>query len=387
MISLADSTSPVGTPMLEFVRFDPSACHFPPPAVPVLPGLRLGDLRLLAGPAWPAHGQHFVRGRYALAAAYAAAGVGARGALLAPAYHCRTMLDPALALDGAIRFYPLDGDLGPDLDALAARLQEGGVAALLLTHYFGVPQAPATLEAVQALCRRHGVALVEDCAHAWPVALQRAALCQPGSGHYVVASPSKYFGCADGGMLWGAAPQALAPRGWLQEVRGWRDAWRRGRPSAPPVQAAAQHACGTDVRSRERAPSHQYQPALAASSGLAGSRWIMRHSRLERLAGQRRQHYATWSALVAGLARARPLWPSLPDGCAPYMFPLLLADDSRFAALKRAGLPIWRWDELASSDCAVSARYRRELLHLPCHQGLEADQLEWMGSQLRRVLA
>jgi len=375
--------------MLEFLRFDPSACHFPAPAVPVLPGLRLGDLRLLAGPAWPAQGQHFVRGRYALAAAYGAAGVGARGALLAPAYHCRTMLDPALALGGAIRFYPLEDDLSPDLGALAARLAEGGVAALLLTHYFGLPQAAATVAAVHALCRRHGVALVEDCAHAWQVALQRAPLCQPGSGHYVVASPSKFFGCADGGMLWGAPPQALAPRGWLQEARGWRDAWRRGQPAQPPAPAlaAAQPSCGADVRSRERAPSHQYQPALAASSGLAGSRWIMRHSRLDRLARQRRQHYATWAAQVAGLALARPLWPSLPDDCAPYMFPLLLADDSRFAALKHAGLPIWRWDELASSDCAVSGRYRLGLLHLPCHQGLEADQLEWMGSQLRRVLA
>jgi hypothetical protein len=113
----------------------------------------------------------------------------------------------------------------------------------------------------------------------------------------------------------------------------------------------------------------------------------MRHSRLPALVQRRRQHYAAWAAQVAGLAAVRPLWPEVPDGCVPYMFPLLLADHSRFAALKRTGLPIWRWDELASSDCAVASRYRLGLLHLPCHQGLDAGQLEWMGEQLRRVLA
>lgn len=374
--------------MLEFLRFDPTACHFPPPAVPVLPGLRLGDLRLWAPAApWPAHGQHFVRGRYALGAAYGAAGVGPRGALLAPSYHCRTMLDPALALGGAVRFYPLDAQLAPDLDALAQALAGGGVAALLLTHYFGLPQAPATVAAVQALCQRHGVALVEDCCHAWPLALQRAALCQPGSGHYLVASPSKFFACPDGGLLWGAPPQALAPRGWLQEVRGWRDAWRRGHAAARPAPPAVAPPVGAEVRSREQQPSAQYQAGLAGRSGLAGSRWIMRHTRLAPLVARRRQHYAAWLQQLAGVAGVRPLWPQLPDGCAPYMVPLLLEDSGRFHALKHSGVPIWRWDELADSACPVAARYRLHLLHLPCHQGLDAGQLAWMAAQFRRVLA
>ena len=379
--------------MLEFLRFDPTACQFPAPAVPVLPGLRWTELRwpAPADAAWPAHGQHFVRGRYALAAAYAAAGVGARGALLAPAYHCRTMLDPALALGGAVRLYPLDEHLAPELAALDAALAQGGVAALLLTHYFGVAQPAATRQAIEALCRRHGVALVEDCCHSWQVALQRAPLAQPGSGLYVVASPSKFFACADGGLLWGAPPQPLAPRGWLQEVRGWRDAWRRGRAAARPApQDAAQinaAPCGAELRSAERQPSSQFQTGLAGRSGLAGSRWIMRHSPLARLAQRRRRHYAAWVEQVAGLAGARALWPSLPDDCVPYMFPLLLADDSRFAALKHAGLPIWRWDELANSGCAVAGRYRLRLLHLPCHQGLQAAQLARMGGRLQQVLA
>ena len=91
---------------------------------------------------------------------------------------------------------------------------------------------------------------------------------------------------------------------------------------------------------------------------------------------------------MAGLSHARALAPLLPDTCAPYMFPLLISrPDPDFFRLKQAGVPIWRWDDMAVSSCAVAGRYRTQLLQLPCHQGLSNVQMDWMLALVQEVLA
>lgn len=81
------------------------------------------------------------------------------------------------------------------------------------------------------------------------------------------------------------------------------------------------------------------------------------------------------------------LYPALPDDCVPYMFPLYIDHPERdFDLLKRLSFPIWRWDEMALSECRVAADYRLHLLHLPCHQSLADDQMTWLVNALRRVL-
>ena len=58
--------------------------------------------------------------------------------------------------------------------------------------------------------------------------------------------------------------------------------------------------------------------------------------------------------ICKGLQGCRPLFPVFPKTVVPYMFPLWLDDAERvFFRLKRAGVPIFRWDELAVSDCEV----------------------------------
>jgi hypothetical protein len=88
---------------MHYQHFDPTACGFPAPAVPILP--RLGAQSLGRGEAGAftalgagGHVQSFTRGRYALTQAYRLAGVGPEAAILISAYHCRTMLDPAICL-------------------------------------------------------------------------------------------------------------------------------------------------------------------------------------------------------------------------------------------------------------------------------------------------
>ena len=59
---------------------------------------------------------------------------------------------------------------------------------------------------------------------------------------------------------------------------------------------------------------------------------------------------------------------------------------THFFMLKRLGMPIWRWDDMAVSACDVSLEYRLHLLHLPCHQELSADQMVWMAAAVTSAL-
>jgi dTDP-4-amino-4,6-dideoxygalactose transaminase len=69
------------------------------------------------------------------------------------------------------------------------------------------------------------------------------------------------------------------------------------------------------------------------------------------------------------------------------MFPLHIDQPTpHFYWLKHLGLPVWRWDEMAVSNCPVAQDYRLHLLHLPCHQSLTTDQMDWMISALQKTL-
>jgi hypothetical protein len=386
--------------MPEICRFDPTDCQFPRPRVPLLPTLHWSDLRaggadrvpraLLEGPG----ARRFARGRYALRAACEAAGIGADSVLLAPSYHCRTMLDPALALGGSVRLYALQPDLTPDLASIEA-LVAGSRAlarALLLPHYFGIEQPAAVMQAVEALCRRHSLMLIEDCSHAWQVAHKRQAQ-GLAPGRTVVASPYKFFACPDGGMLWGdpgqLPPPDRAPAGLAAELKAAAAQLGPGPELAPAVAGSTNSAArGAEHHEFSDRPSGHYDPALADKDCLAVTRWIMRHSSPAAITRQRQTRYRQWLAAVATLRSARALVPELPPDCAPYMFPLLISrPDPDFFLLKQAGLPIWRWDDMAVSDCAVATGYRSQLLHLPCHQSLSDRQMDWMVSAVTQVLA
>lgn len=401
---------------LSFHRFDPSPCGFPAPRAPLLPRFSLAG----AAPGAPARpgtvffrreSRFYRRGRYALFEAFRLAGVGPQGALLAPAYHCRTMLDPAQRLAGEVRLYPLNADLTPDFAALAALCAAPGapVRALLLTHYFGFAQPAA---AVARWCAERGIALIEDCSHAFFGEAKDAsgqALAAFGSfGDYAVASPWKFFPCADGGVLVanrGAVLPAAPARGSaaaelkaeakavLGSLRGVSRP--RGGAGETPEQlrrrlaqlAATPVAPAVEGFAEDGGLSPHYRPEDEGRAGLRSSHLLMRATDAPRLIARRRHHYAAWAQGVAGLAAARPLHPALPESCVPYMFPLLVDHpEFHFALLKRLGVPIWRWDEMARSSCPVAAAYRLRLLHLPCHQDLSAAEIAWMIAAVRAVL-
>ena len=351
----------------------------------------------------PGSFRHFTRGRYALGEAYRLAGVGREGALLAPAYHCVTMLDPALALDADVQLYALQADLSPDLAKLEALLAAYGkpVKALLAAHFFGLAQDFSRL---RQWCDKHRIALIEDCSHVLFTEDFQAA----GTGIYgrfVAASPYKFFACEDGGLLYAPAAHLLdgvrtKPADLRHEMRGISrsiEKWRASGLKTDDASAIDRQLEALDTNPLPTAeeqiadysqPSALYSPAAASTASLRGSRWIVRSASIEDNIRRRRNNYRRWSEAVSHLANCHALFPDLPENAAPYMFPLHIEHpEPHFYWLKHLGVPVWRWDEMAVSTCPIAQDYRLHLLHLPCHQALSEAQLDWMIMALRKTLA
>jgi hypothetical protein len=130
-----------------------------------------------------------------------------------------------------------------------------------------------------------------------------------------------------------------------------------------------------------------FNPDELGQAGSLVSRWLVRYSNKAAVGRRRREHYLYLLEHLRHVPHACPLFPELPSGVVPYIFPLVIERPERdFLALKVRGVPIWRWEELAESDCQVSQQYRLRLLQLPCHQALRQQELDWMIHHITEVL-
>jgi perosamine synthetase len=393
---------------VRFLRFGPERCAFPKPRIAHLPDRP--ELLRHRDDGWPATTaseskcfRHFSRGRYALGEACRLAGIGHRGALLAPAYHCVTMLDPAMALAADVELYPLHADFSPDLEKLDELLEccEKPVKALLATHFFGFPQ---DFSALQAWCDERHIVLIEDCSHVLFTERFRAA----GTGTYgrfAIASPYKFFPCDDGGLLYSATPSLLdgtktASASPFDELRGLKrmlESLRRPgpRPSDIGLLDGQLRALSTDrqiagveqIVDRSQ-PSAQYSGTTAARSSLRSSRLLVSHLPIADSIERRRRNFRRWAQALLHQPNCRAPIPDLPPDCVPYMFPLLIErPNPHFYWLKQLGVPLWRWDEMAVSACPIARDYRLRLIHLPCHQALTDTDMDWMIAAVQKTLS
>jgi hypothetical protein len=483
--------------VLEIVRFDPTPCGYPKPRIPVLPKRLQLNLfsssssrqRPGSGPStnetadsleprhsgegrnpgnstnWtPAfagvtnssalsfldsglrrnddHGnsnfRSFARGRYALCAAYELAGLKSETTLLAPSYHCLTMLDPAIHLGADVQLYPLNPDLSPNIEQLDILFGEctSPVKALVATHFFGIRQDFTLL---QRWCQQRDIVLIEDCSHT----LFTEDCQAPGIGLFgslVTASPYKFYPCEDGGLLHVSDPSCFStttetpkhssPRrrpgssslDFLDSGLRRNDDFSMDQhvpdtvaPSLSAELRVIKHTLEHHVaalmdapddldrqlstllqtpntraattRHEYKEPSNSFSPILINRSASRISRWLIRRTSPESIAEKRRSNYSRWLDATRNLPNGHPLYPQLPDDCVPYMFPLYIDHpEPHFDLLKRLGFPVWRWDEMAVSACRVATDYRLHLLHLPCHQSLTEAQMDWLVAAIRQVM-
>lgn len=344
-------------------------------------------------------------GRAAILLALEALSIGPGDRVLVPTYHCPTMIAPIVRLGATPLFYPVDAAANVDLAWIGAA-DLTGVKAMLAVHFFGLPRPMAP---VRGLCDERGIALIEDCAHAFFGACDGTPV--GGFGHMAITSAPKFFPVNEGGCLIGPRPllegiELQAPSA-LQEVRTLLDAieigvshgrWGLAGRAFHALMGLKRSLRGAGRTARTATESPPDRPETWLDETLlrrrAGSatRWIVEHTDQRQLSERRRANYRLWSEATRGLARAYPLFPELPANAVPYVFPLHVSDpEAAYRALRAEEVPIFRWDVAWSNIPQLPGDRGRawltDVFQLGCHQDLCADDVRRLASIVRRVLS
>ncbi|MBC7584827.1 MAG: DegT/DnrJ/EryC1/StrS aminotransferase family protein [Tardiphaga sp.] len=348
-------------------------------------------------------------GRVAIALALKEMQIGAGHTVLVPSYHCASMVEPVIWSGAKPLFYRIKADTSVDLDDVAAKL-DPSVKVLMATNYFGFPQDLTTL---RAFCDTHGLKLLEDCAHSF---LGEHRGKPVGSfGDYAIASSMKFFPVYEGGCLVSSRHSLkgirLSSAGVGFEAKSAFNALEKGFEyrrmglvrALLAVPMALKNFIWGQVKTRGSSENNTLGPG--ASDGGFGfeEKWL--HKRCSwfsrcviltvsraRVGEQRRKNYRLLEDAVKGIPGCRPLYPTLPDGVFPWVFPLLTDNPQPiFSELKNAGVPVIRfgeflWPGVDASVCANSVDLSKRVLQFACHQELRPAELEWMLAKIKASL-
>lgn len=357
------------------------------------------------------HRAYTTSGRAALLSALQQLALPPGSGVLVPTYHCPTMVAPVLQAGLTPLYFPIGHDGLPQLDGISAAAA-GQARAMFVAHYFGLPQS---LHAVRAWCDARGIALVEDCAHSY---FGQAGGRPVGAwGDLATASLSKFFPVSEGGLLASAhrplRPLGLAPAGLRAQIKGGFSvleyAHRHGRLAGPSQLLAplfwlqnggSQHQDTTAPPTPEgTADADEMMTGCDMGRVARAPTWVARalHRTLPQasIVHRRRRNFQAYiEALAADPATptaVRPLVAHLPDGAAPYVFPLWVDSaplaDALYTRLRLAQLPVFRWDRIwpgTPADPQDSGPvWSRQVVQLLCHQDLCSADIQQVIASVR----
>lgn len=399
MSSTSDPTSPPQTPAI--------------PLSPVLsgPGLRLRSPPRQA-PSILDCGEriHVTSGRAAIALALEHAGIKAGDEVLIPAFHCESMVSPVKWRGATPVFYQINADTSLNVADLEKRINSN-TKAILVTHYFGFLQNMAP---IADLCQRHKLLLIEDCAHAFFGSRNGTAV--GGWGDYAIASTMKFFPVYDGGILASTKHALTLPKldapGMRFQIKSffntlekaiayqrlgvfgkavkcvvWIKEW-----SWNIIKGASMVRGGAPLGPESSDGGYGLDEQWIHKTISEPSRWIIKHSDLERIVVQRRKNYTKLEEALRDINGTRALFDQLPPNTFPLVYPLYVDDPQRyFKPLKDKGVPIWRFGEYLDVQidehvCKNSVKLSRHVFQFPCHQELTDIEMDWMIQQIKNVL-
>lgn len=341
-------------------------------------------------------------GRAALWLALRELGIGPGDRVLVPTYHCPTMMSPVAAAGAEPVFFAIGEDGLPLLGQLAAT-DLARVRALLAVHYFGIARP---LAEVRAFCDRHGIALIEDCAHAFFGGSEGRSV---GSwGDLAIGSLAKFFAVPEGGCLASKVRPLhtqLAPpprRLSLRHMAGAVEfAARFG--GLPPLGVGLRAALR--LRDRLRGRVDPLAPSIEPAAGLqrpvfdegsarrqpsAAVCAIVARTDRERLRERRQRNYLRLAQRLDGVSGLRVITPAPEPDAVPYVFPLWVNSPERsYYPLRLAGVPVFRWDiqwpgvpELPGD---VGVAWSTHVFQLACHQDLGDADMDAIADTVIRL--
>jgi len=311
-----------------------------------------------------------MRGRDAIALAARHFGLTKDDRVLLPAYLCDTVTG-ALAPTAALEFYDIREDFTVDPVAIEERISEKPPRVFYLIHYFGFLQ-PHLAELAQ-ICRKYGVLLWEDLAHA---ALSRFSWDYADA---MIFSFRKILPAPDGGGL-----------------------WIRNLPGGPEISSASLAAdlfslmilvkrilCNHSIRVRDMFARiiqgdidelNAGRKAILPRPAARMSRRIICNADIERDYRIRREQFRRWEALAKG-SHLQPVFSYLPEDVCPQGFPIWIGNpDEVVGRLERVGIFLKiHWLTMpaeVAETCPVTWRMSRSIVTLPIYVGLTDDEMQ-----------
>ena len=389
---------------IEFSAPLANAANYPNAVIKVHPAAGLVHWQLQQHQFSEEHGIEFFRsGRSALYHAAVALKKPTQNVILLPAYHCPALVEPFLAAGYHIKFYPLAADLTVSQQTLT-ELLSAEITHCLLVRYFG---HSGNVDQQLRWLAEQGITTFDDCAHDL-----QAFLAKNCDADAMITSLKKFIPSYDGGALRLKKQVPLAPRvsvplavefknglRWLKDnlelLLNPRAVERlsivtsnhnhhhdneaqpfSNKVSALPMEnitpnkvAAVYHA-PADFAYRYLQPMDQTQHALRFT------RLLFKQVNIEKTLLKRQQNCQYLMTQLQHSPLGRLLWSAQVTNVAPYVLPFVLHHAATFDWLRRCGLQIYRWEELAATECHVSQHYRLCLIQIPCHQDLTQQQLD-----------
>jgi len=317
--------------------------------------------------------------------------------VLVPSFACRSVPEAVAASGATVEFYDVDASGRADPEVLRKRIR-AGVRGVLVIHYFSCLQPHMT--EIRGLCDRHGLWLIEDCAHLLPESLRPGAA---GSfGDLSIFSWRKFLPVYDGGGLLSrgrttSGRSALSRQAGV-ELRAAKDVvdrWRHARrtrtgtieprPDAAPGPAKRPPGAARDPN------SDAFDAQLLDLPMSHVSECILRHSDPGRIVDARQRNWRQLHHRVIGLGVIKPWGGEPPAGHGPWAYAMEfpgIADAHK--ALRRMGLPAATWEgvrpaALPPGQFPEAERLYRELVFLPVHQDLGSPDIESIAQALERV--
>ena len=324
--------------------------------------------------------------------------LGLQGAeVLVPAYHHGVEVEALEAAGAQLRFVRVDGRMRLDVEGLA-RAVGPRTRAIYVIHYAGFPQP---MEEILAIARRHGLAVVEDCALA--LFSRDGAVPLGARGDLGIFCLYKTVPVPNGGLLVanGDAPLPAepgpAPRvstlshaaGGLLANAAVRlgDAGIALREGLRTVNRAVRR--GTGVAPVSTGTRH-FDPASAGLGMSPLSGLVLRNLDAEEIVAARRRN---WFLLLGRLRElSPPPFGELPPGVCPLFYPLL-TDRKREVAARLAErgvetVDFWRTHHPSCPEGAFPEAdlLRRRVLEIPCHQDLAPEDVAYVARAVEECL-
>ncbi len=272
-----------------------------------------------------------------------------------PSFLCESMLQAIAPGAAQIRFFPVDNSLHITDEAWLGDIKPGDVAVFI--DYFGF----RTWDAMGARAKARGAVVVEDASQNF---LARD-FCP--AADFIVFSPRKFFGVADGGILAARAPDALPPAAAEPPPAGWwQDALRAAELRLEFDRHGGQRTWfGLFQKKESEAPAGDF-----AMSEV--SRTILHRAIDFAVADGRRT--ANYHLLAQALGEFA-LFPELAPATVPLGFPVRVPERDRVRqTLFAADIfpPVhWPIQGAVPEQFAASHQLAREIMTLPCDQRYE----------------